>query len=69
MLFQELNLLFLKMFFNFFLVKNEKDYRLEDVIEHMTLLPDYFQKKTLFYEMEIEDPLYLNYLDNFFGSK
>jgi len=43
------------------LLKNEKDYRLEDVIEHMTLLPDYFQKKTLYYEMEIEDPLYLTY--------
>jgi len=43
-------------------VKNEKDYRLDDVIENIKLFLDYYQKKTLIYAMEIEDPLYKRYL-------
>jgi len=43
-------------------VKNEKDCRLDDVIENIKLLSDYYQKKTLIYTMETEDPLYKSYI-------
>jgi len=41
--------------------KNEKDHRLDDVIEHLQLFPNYYQQKTLIYELSISDPLYLQF--------
>jgi len=45
-------------------VKNEKDYRLDDVIDNIKLKSDYYQNKTLIYALETEDPLYKSYLND-----